>query len=115
MAHLRLVTNGGEAPTRENRDMRCTPIDPTGDQTWQDDAPSHPSRVPMGSGRFSLPGREITEADIDDVLAWTDEHIGDGSASVWLVQHRADSVRHIRLRGIDPATPADTWPNRTTR
>jgi hypothetical protein len=92
--------------------MRCTPIDPR-EQTWQDDAPSY--RVFLWDRHGGACEEwEISEADVDEVLAWTDDRTGDGSASVWVVQHRADRVGHIRLRGVDPTAPADTWPRWAT-
>ena len=89
--------------------MRCVPIDPR-DQTWEDDAPSYRVYLWNRSGS-ACEEWEISEADVTEVVAWADEHVGDGTASIWIVQRRADGVGLIRLLGIDPTAPAGTWPS----
>ena len=53
---------------------------------------------------------ELTEADLDRVLAWVDQNSKGPTHSLWVVRHHDTDIELIRLRGIDPPAPADTWP-----
>jgi hypothetical protein len=95
--------------------VRAMPIDPR-DQRWQSDSPAY--RVffwqSLGSGESSgwrSEEWELTEADIDEVLAWAGSHAAGRTVSIWVVHRDADGVGHIRLAGIDPTADRGVWPS----
>jgi hypothetical protein len=96
--------------------VRATPIDPR-DQRRESDSPAY--RVyfwqSVGSGEGSgwqSEEWELTEADVDEVLAWADAQAGGRTMSVWVVVHRdAGGVGLIRLAGIDPTADPGAWPS----
>lgn len=87
--------------------MRATPVDPR-DQTVEIDAPRY--RVLFWTGPSHSDEWELTEADLDEVLAWIDENARGRTHSLWVVLDRGSDVEHIRLRGIDPAASPECWP-----
>lgn len=87
--------------------VRVTSIDPR-DQLWEDDAPAF--RVHFWHDDSTSDEYELTEADIDEVLAWAHEHSRGRTITVWLVQREESGVGLIRLAGVEPPAPLDTWP-----
>lgn len=53
---------------------------------------------------------ELFESDVDEVLAWIPEQSAGRSHSLWAATHHPGGVHLVRLRGIDPPAPAETWP-----
>lgn len=53
---------------------------------------------------------EISEADVPEVLAWVDANAGGRLASIWVALRIGPGVQLIRLAGVDPTAPDETWP-----
>jgi hypothetical protein len=53
----------------------------------------------------------LTEADVDEVLAWAGRRAGGRTMSVWVVHRDADGAGLIRLAGIDPTADREAWPS----
>jgi len=87
--------------------MRVRPIDPR-DQAREVDDPSY--RVFFWDGPTSADEWELTEADLDEVLAWIHQHSAQRPHSLWATFRTADDVVCVRLRGIDPPAPPAVWP-----
>jgi hypothetical protein len=87
--------------------VRAYQVDPR-DQIFGVDAPRY--RVYYWTGSSSCSEWELTEADLDEVLAWVRQHADGRTHSLWVVLRRDAGVELVRLRGIDPPAPADTWP-----
>lgn len=87
--------------------MQATPIDPR-DQTHEVDDPSY--RVFFWNSPSHSDEWELTEADLDEVLGWIDQHSEQRPHSLWAVIRSDDHVTHVRLRGIDPPAPPVVWP-----
>lgn len=88
--------------------MRARPIDPR-DQTSQVDDPSY--RVYFWAEDAGAKEEwEISEGDLDEVLAWISSHASGRSHSLWVVTRSAGEVCLIRLRGIDLDADRDSWP-----
>lgn len=55
---------------------------------------------------------ELFGADIDEVLAWVQQHSDGRRASLWAVARSGgNEVEHTRLAGTDPTATDDTWPS----
>jgi hypothetical protein len=88
--------------------MRAAHVDPR-DQRWEDDSPAY--RVYFWTGDSSCEEWQLTGADVDEVLAWADEHADGRTMSIWVVRSDADGVGLIRLAGVDPTADPSTWPS----
>src|SRR5689334_21352421 len=95
--------------------VRAMPVDPR-DERWASHSPAY--RVyfwqPVGPGEQSAwrsDEWELTEADVDEVLAWADAHADGRAMSAWVVHRDADGVGLIRLAGIDPTADPGVWPS----
>ena len=86
--------------------MLARPVDPR-DQTSEIDDPAY--RVYFWAGS-ACDEWELTEADLDEVLAWVAQNSRGRTHSLWVVRRHGPGRELIRLRGIDPPAPADTWP-----
>lgn len=87
--------------------MRALPVDPR-DQTSEVVAPSY--RVFFWDRPTSCEEWELSEVDLDEVLAWISARADGRAHSLWAVVQRDAGVEHVRLRGVDPPAPADVWP-----
>ena len=87
--------------------MHAMPVDPR-DQNWESDSPAY--RVyfwqDMASDEW-----ELSEADIDEVLAWADAHADGRTMTVWVVHRDSEGVGLIRLAGIEPPAAPENWPS----
>ncbi len=95
--------------------MRVMPIDPR-DQRWESDRPAYRVYFWRSLGPGELSGWEsdeweLTETDVDEVLAWADAHAGGRTMSLWVVHRDADGVGLIRLAGLDPTADPQSWPS----
>ena len=95
--------------------MRAISIDPR-DQRWQNDSPAYRVYFWQSAGGSESPGWqsdewELTEADIDEVLAWAGSHAAGRTMSIWVVHRDADGLGLIRLAGIDPVADREVWPS----
>ena len=86
--------------------MRARPVGPR-DQTSEVDDPAY--RVTFWAGQASDQW-ELSEADLDEVLAWINQTAEGRTHSLWVVRHEDSGLELIRLRGIDPPAAPDTWP-----
>lgn len=88
--------------------MRARTIDPR-DQTSQVDDPTF--RIYFWTdGGGAKEEWELSEADLDEVLAWIPSHANGRAHSLWAVTREAGDVCLIRLRGIDLDTDPGHWP-----
>lgn len=87
--------------------MRARPVDPQ-DQITEVDDPAY--RVYFWTGCSVCDEWELTDADLDEVLAWVRQNANGRTHSLWVVLYREPEVELVRLRGIDPTASADTWP-----
>ena len=87
--------------------MRARPVDPR-DQTSEVVDPRY--RVFFRVSPTWAEEWELTETDLDEVLGWISQNGRGRPHSLWVVVATDGGVQHIRLRGIDPTAPADTWP-----
>ncbi|SDE09077.1 hypothetical protein SAMN04489747_2485 [Auraticoccus monumenti] len=69
--------------------MQATPIDPR-DQTHEVDDPSY--RVFFWDSPSSSDEWELTEADLNEVLAWIDQHSKQRPHSLWATIRTDDNV-----------------------
>jgi hypothetical protein len=76
--------------------VRATPVD-RGDQWWENDGPAY--RVYFWTGESRCDEWELTEADVDEVLACADAQAGGRTMSVWVVHRDDDGVGLIRFGG----------------
>jgi hypothetical protein len=88
--------------------VRVTQIDPR-DQSWENDGPAY--RVYFWTGESRCDEWELTEADVDEVLAWADAQAGGRTMSIWVVHRDDDGVGLIRLAGLDPTAAPRVWPS----
>ena len=96
--------------------MDARSIDPR-DQTGQEDEPTY--RVHFWDDRdegLANDEWEIRGADVDEVLAWAQEHARGRSPSVWVVSRADGGVVLIRLLGVDlDRRIPSTWPDHASR
>jgi hypothetical protein len=88
--------------------MRAEQVDPR-DQTSEIDDPTY--RVYFWEGDGSSEEWEISETDVDGVLAWIPTRSDGRSHSLWAVVRSPGDVRLVRLQGIDAGTGLEVWPN----
>lgn len=53
---------------------------------------------------------ELSEVDLDEVLAWIPSRSAGRTHSLWAVTREPSGAHLVRLRGIDPPAPPETWP-----
>ncbi|MEU4675061.1 hypothetical protein AB0F91_45750 [Amycolatopsis sp. NPDC023774] len=53
----------------------------------------------------------MTDADIDEVLAWVDQHAKGRTMTIWAVHRDGDGIGLIRLAGVDPTADPGVWPS----
>jgi hypothetical protein len=95
--------------------MRAMPVDPR-DQQWENDRPAYRVYFWQSTGSGAGSGWqsdewELTETDVDEVLAWGGRRAGGRTMSVWVVHRDARGVGLIRLAGIDPTADREAWPS----
>lgn len=95
--------------------VQAMPIDPR-DQQWQSDSPAYRVFFWQSRGSGELSGWEseewqLTEADVDEVLAWAGSRAAGRTMSIWVVHQDADGIGLIRLAGIDPTADRGVWPS----
>lgn len=52
--------------------------------------------------------REITGADLDEVLDWIATNRAGRQYSLWVAVKNPDGVTHVRLQGRDPTVPLES-------
>ena len=87
--------------------MLASPIDPR-DQTSEVYDPAY--RAYFWDSPGACDEWELTEADLDEVLAWVQANSNGRPHSLWVVVRSDQRVEPIRLRGIDPPADPSTWP-----
>lgn len=88
--------------------MHARHVDPR-DQTSEDLAPAY--RVFFWDEAGASSEFELTNTDLDEVLAWIEEFSSGRSHSLWITARLEGHTHVARLRGIDPDAPPETWPN----
>lgn len=91
--------------------MQAIPVDPR-DQRWESGGPSYRVHFwePAGDGWRSEEW-ELSQADVDEVLAWASARAGGRSMSVWVAHRDSDGLGLIRLAGIDATAAPEAWPD----
>ena len=97
-----------DAVLRDDVLMRAVGVDPR-DQRWEDNGPAY--RVYFWKADAHCEEWQLTEADIDEVLAWADANADGRCMSVWVVQGDTEGVSLIRLAGVDPPADSSVWPS----
>lgn len=91
--------------------MEARTVDPT-DQVSETDAPAY--RVYFWPSPSESEEWELSGTDVDEVLDWVRLHGQGRPHSLWVsvpsTSGDAQGVHLIRLRGIDPPAPAESWP-----
>jgi len=90
-------------------------VDPR-DQVSEVDDPAY--RVYFWPSPTACEEWELREADLDEVLEWVAADGAGRPHSLWVsipdVSDVRSGVRLIRLRGVDPPAPPETWPDWAT-
>ena len=87
--------------------MLASPIDPR-DQTSEVGDPAY--RACFWDSPGACAERELTEADLDEVLGWVQANSDGRPHSLWVVVRSDQEVELIRLRGIESPGDPSTWP-----
>jgi hypothetical protein len=90
--------------------MRARTIDPR-DQTTEVVDPAY--RIIFWTG-LACEEWELSGADLAEVLSWIEANAAGRAHSLWAVTRSLGQVALVRLRGIDPTAPSDTWPRWAT-
>lgn len=88
----------GPRSDRHDVDMEINPVDPR-DQTWEIDQPRY--RVYFHGPGGASDEREITGADVAEVIAWADSYRDARTYVLYVCVPGAD-LGLVRLAGIDP-------------